>query len=418
MRRRDFPIFTQRPGAKPLTYLDTAATAQKPDAVIRAMEHFLSHENAPVHRALYPIGERATARFEGVRAQVSAFLGGKDPGEIVFTRNATEGFNLVAQAWGRAHVRKGDEILVSIMEHHANFVPWLMLAKEKGAKLVVVNMTRDGLLDLRDLQGKLSSRTKAVALVHASNVLGIVNPIAEVAQLLERHTLHLRAKEAPLFVVDAAQSAPHMPIDVKRLGCDILSFSGHKLYGPTGVGVLWGRRELLEAMPPFLTGGQMIREVTLQHAIWNEVPQKFEAGSPDVAGVIGLGAAINYLSRIGWRRIVAHERKLMAEALRRFTAPQIRRYVSVYGPKRAARRSSVIAFMVAGVHPHDVATLLAEEGIAIRAGHHCAMPLHQRLGVAATARMSFGLYNDEEDLERFFAALTKRVLPLAIQETP
>lgn len=406
MRKSDFPIFQKH---KKLVYLDTAATAQKPEVVIDAVEDFLEDENAPVHRSLYPLGEQATEKFEAVRGKVAKFIHAPDPREIIFTRNATESLNIIAQAFGRACVRKGDTIVVSRMEHHANFVPWLVLAKEKKAELRIVELTPDGHIDLEDLRKKLNRRTKIVSIAHVSNVLGTINPLEKIRKAIRRYG----GKAArPVFVVDAAQSAPHVPLSVQKFGCDFLVFSGHKLYGP-GVGVLWGRREILENMPPFLTGGQMIREVRDDDAVWNEVPYKFEAGTPDTADIIGLGAAVDYVSRIGWARIIRHERALMAVALRRFAALERRGIAVVYGPKNARERCGVLSFTIQNVHPHDVGSLLAEEGIAVRASHHCAMSLHRSLGVNATVRISFGLYNERRDVDRFFDALETRVLPFA-----
>jgi len=409
MRKDDFPIFRKHPS---LIYLDTPATAQKPRVVIEAMRKFLSTSNAPVHRSLYPLGESATDALEKVRAQTAAFLGAEDPSEVIFTRNTTEAINLVAATWGRVHVRRGDTILVSRMEHHSNFVPWQMLAQEKGATLRIVSLTEDGRLDLSDLRRKLTKRVRIVAITYVSNVLGTVNPIEKIARII-RASYPLSHIPYPIFIVDAAQAAPHLPIRVRTLGCDFLAFSGHKLYGPTGVGVLWGRRSLLELMPPFLTGGHMVLEVTEKRTVFNDIPHKFEAGTPDVGGVIGLGAAIEYIEKIGWERIVAHERAIMAYALRRFSQNSIRKFISLYGPLSPAHRVGAIPFTVKGLHPHDVATLLAEEGIAVRAGHHCAMPLHEALGIPASVRVSFGIYTDRNDIDALFRALRNRVFPYA-----
>ena len=399
MRKEDFPIFKEHPD---LTYLDTAATSQRPAAVIAAMTKFMEQENAPIHRGMYPLAEEATARFEAVRKQAAEFIGGNDANEIVFTCNATQGINLVAYAWGRINIEKGDEILLTRMEHHANFVPWLVLAKEKNAKVVIAELTDDGRIDMEDFNKKLSTRTKYVGVTHVSNVLGTVNPIEEIGEIVKDH--------AAVYLVDAAQSAAHRPIDVKATKCDYLVYSGHKLYGPTGAGVLFGKRELLESMPPFMTGGHMIEAVTDTEATWAMAPGKFEAGSPDSISVVGLGAALKYLSGIGWDAIAEHEGALIREALDRL---QEHSSVTVYGPKETKFHSGVIAFTVEGVHPHDVASLLAESGIGVRAGHHCAMPLHTKLGVSATVRLSFGVYTDRTDLDRFFEALENNVLPLA-----
>lgn len=405
MRKKDFPIFQKH---KRLVYLDTAATAQKPRAVIDAMRRFLAEENAPVHRSIYPLGEQATEQFELVRSKVAKFIGASDPTEVVFTRNATESINIVAQSFGRTFVRAGDSVVVTRMDHHANFVPWIVLAKEMHVELHIVELTPDGEIDLGDLRKNLSRRTKIVAFPHVSNVLGTINPVADIVRMAKRFS------PQSFTVVDAAQSAPHMPISVRRFGCDFLVFSGHKLYGP-GVGALWGRRELLAHMPPFLTGGQMIREVRDDEVFWNEVPHKFEAGTPDASGVVGLGSAIDYISGIGWQNIIHHERALMAEALRRFEKLERRGIVTVYGPRKASDRCGVLSFAVRDVHPHDVASLLAEHHVAVRASHHCAMPLHRKLGIPATVRISLALYNDRQDLMRFFKALEEKVLPLVAQ---
>lgn len=397
MRKSDFPIFEHYDGA----YLDTAATAQRAAPVIEALADFMTKTNAPIHRGLYPLAEQATALYEGARKKVADFIGAESEKEVVFTRNTTEAINVMAQAWADAYLGEGDEVLVTRMEHHANFVPWQQMCQRTGAKLVIAELTDDGRLNMDDFNEKLTEKTKFVGVMHVSNVLGTVNPIEEIGELLADHDA--------FYLVDAAQSAAHLPLDVKKLQCDVLVFSGHKLYGPTGAGVLWAKEELLEAIPPFMTGGHMINVVTDEDSTWGAVPQKFEAGSPDSMSVVGLGAAVDYVSGIGWDDIIRHENELIAGALDRFAhLPP----VTVYGPG-AEHRSGVVAFTVDGVHPHDIASLLAEEGVGIRAGHHCAQPLHNKLGVPATARISFGIYSDLDDLDRFFAALESRVLPLA-----
>ncbi len=397
MRKKDFPIFETYNGA----YLDTAATAQRAAPVIEAMAGFMTTMNAPIHRGLYPLAEQATAAFEGVRKSVAEFIGVQDQNEVVFTRNTTEALNVMSQSFAELYLGEGDEILVTRMEHHANFVPWLEMTRRTGATLVIAELTEDGRLDMDDFKKKLTPKTKFVGVVHVSNVLGTVNPITEIGALLRDHDA--------FYLVDAAQSVAHIPIDVKEIGCDALVFSGHKLYGPTGSGVLWAKMELLEAIPPFMTGGHMIDTVTDTEATWGPIPRKFEAGSPDSISIIGLGAALEYVRGIGWDTLMEHEQQLVASALDQFSELAS---VKVYGPSEKDH-SGVIAFSIEGIHPHDVASLLAEEGVALRAGHHCAQPLHRSLGVPATARISFGVYSDDEDLDRFFTALKDRVLPLA-----
>lgn len=397
MRKSDFPIFETYSGA----YLDTAATAQRARVVVDAMTDFMTTINAPIHRGLYPLAEQATAAFEGVRKLVAEFIGAEDVNEVVFTRNTTEALNVMSQSFAEVYLGEGDEILITRMEHHANFVPWLEMTKRTGATLVIVELTEDGKLDMDDFKKKLTSRTKFVGVTHVSNMLGTINPVAEIGDMLRDHDA--------FYLVDAAQSVAHVPIDIKEIGCDALVFSGHKLYGPTGSGVLWARMELLEAIPPFMTGGHMINSVSDTEATWAPPPQKFEAGSPDSISIIGLGAALAYVRAIGWDALIAHEQQLIKTVLDRLAALSP---VTVYGPD-AESRSGVVSFTVAGVHPHDVASILAESGVAIRAGHHCAQPLHTALGIPASARISFGVYNDDEDLTRFLDALTERVLPLA-----
>src|SRR3989344_2161029 len=360
MRKQDFPIFKSNPE---LVYLDTAATAQRPASVIAAMGDFMAHSNAPIHRGLYPLAEEATRMYEDVRAAAAAFVGATNPKEVVFTRNTTESMNLFAQSWGRANLAAGDEVLVTRMEHHANFVPWIVIAKETGAKLVIVELTEDGRIDMDDFAAKLSEKTKLVGVVHVSNVLGTINPVADIVRIVrERYPVsHLPVRSPaeagtpyPVVLVDEAQSAAHLSLDVAAIGCDILMYSGHKLYGPTGAGVLWAKMELLEAMPPFMTGGHMINEVHDTEATWAAVPQKFEAGSPDSTSIVGLGAVIAYMQDVGLDAIVKHEQQLMTEALSRFADGQTGRLVNVLGSKDPALRSGVIAFTVEGVHPHDV----------------------------------------------------------------
>lgn len=392
--RRDFPILMQTVNGRQLCYLDNAATTQKPLAVIEAVASFYRESNANVHRAAHELGERATALYEGARARVARFLGAGRPEEVIFTRNATEAINLVAYAWARRRLRPGDEILLTPMEHHSNLVPWQQVALERGARLRYAGLTPDGRLDLDSLRAALGERTVLVALTHASNVLGTINPVAEVARLAHA--------AGALVLVDAAQSAPHMPVSVSGLGCDFLAISGHKMLGPTGIGALWGRYEVLEEMEPFLYGGDMILSVERYRSTWAEVPHKFEAGTPHVAGAVGLAAAIDYLEALGMDAVFAHEQDLVAYALERLRDHE---GIEVYGPEPP--RAGLVSFNLDGVHPHDVATFLNEEGVAIRAGHHCAQPLMEWLGVAATNRASFYIYNDRADVDRLVAALAR-----------
>jgi cysteine desulfurase/selenocysteine lyase len=394
--REDFPILRRRVHGKPLVYLDSAATSQKPRQVIDALVRYYEEYNANVHRGIYAIAEEATARYEEARGKVAAFIGARRPEEVIFTRSTTEALNLVAYAWGLHHLREGDEILLTEMEHHSNLVPWQIVAAMRGATLRFLPFDEEGFLVLDDLERVLTERTKVVAISHQSNVLGTINPVAEIAE--RAHAV------GAVVVVDGAQSVPHMPVDVQELGCDFLAFSGHKMCGPTGIGALYGRYELLEAMPPFHGGGEMIQLVHLHTSTYKDPPWKFEAGTPNIADAIAWGVAVDYLSGIGMEAIRAHEKELVRYALNRL---QEMGEVKVYGPRDVERRGSAIAFNVAEVHPHDVAQVLDQEGICIRAGHHCTQPLHRRLGVAATARASFYLYNTEEDVDKLVAGLRR-----------
>jgi cysteine desulfurase/selenocysteine lyase len=392
--RSDFPILGRTVRGRPLVYLDNAATTQKPAAVIEAEADVYRRYNANVHRAIHTLGEEATAAYEAARARVAAFLGAADPRGLVFVRNATEALNLVAWAWGLRRLRAGDEILLTPMEHHSNLVPWQLLAAETGAVLRFCELEADGRLEAREVARCLSGRTRVVAFTHVSNVLGTITPVAEICAL---------ARQAgALAVVDAAQSAPHLPLDVRTLGCDFLALSGHKMYGPLGIGALWGRTEVLESMTPLLGGGEMILRVDLERSTWNEIPYKFEAGTPNVAGAVGLAAAVDYLQQVGMERVTAHEAELTAYALERISALP---GVTVYGPP--APRGALVTFNVEGIHPHDLAQYLDQAGVAIRAGHHCAQPLMRRLGVAATARASFGLYNTAAEVDQLCSAILK-----------
>ncbi len=403
--RTDFPVF-ERPTAsgQRLAYLDSASTSQKPRAVIDALADVYGHHYANVHRGIYELSVDADARYEGSRASVARFIGAPSAREVVFVRNATEALNLVAYSWGRANVGAGDLVLTTQMEHHANLVPWQQLAAASGATLEYVALTDDGRLDLDDFRGRLARGPKLVAFSHVSNALGTINPVAEITRLAH--------DAGAIVVLDAAQSVPHMPVDVTALDVDFAAFSGHKTLGPSGIGALWGRRELLDAMPPFLTGGSMISRVTLDGAEWNEVPWKFEAGTPAIAEAAGLAAAIEYLERIGMSNVRAHERLLFEHAWSALgEIDGLRRL----GPDSPDEHAGVISFVLDGIHPHDVAAILDQHGVAVRAGHHCAQPVMQRYDLPATTRASFYVYNDLDDIPRLTDAIraTQRVFGAA-----
>ncbi|HEX8274096.1 MAG TPA: cysteine desulfurase [Longimicrobiaceae bacterium] len=392
--RAEFPILDQEVNGHPLVYLDNAASTQKPRAVIDAVAGHYLRDNANVHRGLHELSNRSTEAYEDARVRVARFFGVADAAELIWTRGTTEALNLVAWAWGTANLKAGDEILLSVLEHHSNLVPWQLLAGRTGARLRFLDIDDQGRLELSALDDLLTERTRLVSVGHVSNALGTVNPVREIAD-------RARAVGA-LTVVDGAQSAPHLPVDVPSLGADFYAFSGHKMCGPTGMGGLWGRREVLEAMPPFLGGGDMIDVVELEGSTWAPLPNKFEAGTPHVAGAVGMGAAVDFLAGVGREAILAHERALLAYALERMAGvPDLR----VYGPRDLAERSGVVSFTLADVHPHDLATILDARGVAIRAGHHCAQPLMRRLGVSSTARASFYLYNTTADVDRLIDAL-------------
>ena len=392
--RADFPILDQQVHGHPLVYLDSAATSQKPRVVIETIDAYYRRDNANVHRGIYQLSERATAAYEGARAKVAKLIGVSDAREIIWTRNATEAINLVAYSWGRRNIARGDVIVLTEMEHHANLVPWQILAQEKDADLEFIPITDDGVLrqDVYDVLLRL--KPKLVAFTHVSNTLGTINPVEDMTR---------RAHEAgALVLVDGAQAVPHLPVDVADIGCDFYVFSGHKALAPTGSGVLWGRRELLESMPPFMGGGDMIREVHLRRSEWNEIPWKFEAGTPDISAQIGLGAAADYLLDVGMDRVQAHEQDLVAYALDML--PREVPGIELYGPA-SELRGGVVPFNLPGIHPHDVAQVLDRFGVAVRAGHHCTMPLHERLDLAATARASFGVYTTKGDIDALAAGL-------------
>ncbi len=392
--RADFPILDQEVNGHRLVFLDSAASSQKPLAVIEALDAYYRHDNANVHRGIYQLSERATAAYEGARVKVARLLNAPDAHEIIWTRNATESINLVASAWGRRNIARGDAIILTEMEHHANLVPWQILAQEKDADLEFIPITDDGILRQDVFDVLLRLKPKLVAFTHVSNTLGTINPVEELTR---------KAHEAgALVLIDGAQAVPHLPVDVQAIGCDFYVFSGHKALGPTGSGVLWGRRELLEAMPPFMGGGDMIREVHLRRSEWNEIPWKFEAGTPDIAAQIGLGVAADYLMALGMDRLRDHEHALTAYALD--VLPREVPGIEIYGPS-ASQRGGVVSFNLPGIHPHDVAQVLDRFGIAIRAGHHCTMPLHERLDLGATARASFQVYNTRDDIDALVAGL-------------
>jgi cysteine desulfurase/selenocysteine lyase len=392
--RAEFPILAERPHGKPLVYLDSAATSQKPLAVIEAMDGYYRGYNANVHRGIYEISEKATAAYEGARAQVARFINAPSEREIVWVRNATEAINLVAYSWGRRHLGQGDAIVLTEMEHHANLVPWQVLAQEIDGDLEFIPITDDGILRLDVFEVLLRLHPKLVAFTHVSNTLGTINPVREMVEMAHA--------AGALVLVDGAQAVPHLPVDVQELGADFYVFSGHKMLGPTGSGVLWGRPELLDAMPPFLTGGDMIREVKLRRSEFNEAPWKFEAGTPDISAAIGLGVAADYLRELGMDRVRAHERELVAYALE--TLAREVPGIALYGPP-AEVRGGVVPFNLPGIHPHDVAQILDREGVCIRAGHHCTMPLHERLDLAATGRASFSVFTTTGDIDALAAGL-------------
>jgi cysteine desulfurase/selenocysteine lyase len=405
--RADFPAFaTPTRNGNRLVFLDSAASAPKPQVVIDAVADMYAHHYANVHRGIYELSEDATGRFESARRRLARFVNAPSEKEVVFVRNATEAINLVAYSWGRTNVGPGDRVVTTQLEHHANIVPWQQLTKEVGAQLDYVAITDDGRLDMDDLRAKLAARPKLMAVALVSNALGTINPVGEIAELAHQ--------AGALLLVDAAQGAPHMPVDVQELGCDFLALSGHKMLGPSGIGALWGRRELLDAMPPFMTGGSMIIRVTLEGAEWNEVPAKFEAGTPAIAEAVGLAAAIDYLTDLGMDNVREHERWLFEHAWQALgEIPGLRRL----GPDDPQLHAGVISFVLDDVHPHDVATVFDHEGVAVRAGHHCAQPVMLRYDIPATTRASFYVYNDLDDVEALTAAIraTQRLFGAAGQ---
>jgi cysteine desulfurase/selenocysteine lyase len=393
-RRLDFPIFAQPVHGRRLVYLDNAATTQKPQAVIDRLVRYYTEENANVHRGVHLLSERATEAYESARAAVARFVNAASTREVVFTRNATEGINLVADTFARSRLAAGDEILISAMEHHSNIVPWQMACQRTGAVLRVVPFADDGTLELEAYERMLGPRTRMVAVVHLSNALGTVNPVREIAA-------RAHARDIPVLI-DAAQSASHLRVDVQELDADFLVLTGHKLYGPTGIGALIGKERWLEALPPYQGGGDMIQSVTFEKTLYNVLPYKFEAGTPNIAGAVGLAAALDYLTAIGLDTVAAHERELLAYGTAALAGVP---GLTLIG--RAAQKASVLSFVIDGIHPHDVGTVVDREGVAIRTGHHCAQPVMQRYGIPATARASLGLYNTRADLDALVAALHK-----------
>jgi cysteine desulfurase/selenocysteine lyase len=396
--RSDFPILGRKIHRKPLIYLDSAATSQKPKQVLDAMDEYYELHNANVHRGIHTLSVEATEAYEGARKKVADFVRVKDAAEIIFVRNATEAINLVAYSWGRLNINRGDEIVVTIAEHHSNFVPWQQLVVENGATLKIVPVTKNGELDQIAFRKALTKKTKLVAFFHVSNVLGTINDVGRLSLVVRR--LAPNAK----ILVDGAQAVPHMPVDISKLGCDFYVFTGHKMLGPTGIGVLWGRRELLESMPPFMFGGEMISKVSLEKTTWNELPWKFEAGTPNISGVIGLGVAVDYLLKIGMDKVREHDIELTTYATNKLSKVD---GVTIYGPSDVKKRGGVVAFNVGSVHAHDVASILDGEGVAIRSGHHCAQPLMDFLNITSCARASFYVYNTKDEVDSLVVGVLK-----------
>lgn len=392
--RKDFPILDRTVNSKPLVYLDNAATSQKPNQVVEAIVDYYKRYNANVHRGIHTLSEEATAAYESVRDKIRDFIDAPESREIIYTKGTTEAINLVAYSWGRQNVLPGDEIVLTAMEHHANLVPWQQLAIEREAKLVFLELNPDGLIDLEEARQKIGSKTRIVAITAMSNVMGTIVPVKEIAKIAHQH--------GAVVLVDGAQSVPHLPTSVKDWDCDFLAFSLHKMLGPTGVGILWGKASILEKMPPFMTGGDMISSVHREKSTWNELPWKFEAGTPNIADVIASGVAIDYLQNVGMENVRAHEIEMTSYALK---ALQGLGNVKIYGPLDATKRGGVVSFNFSEVHPHDLGQILNDSGIAIRAGHHCCQPLMRDLKVSGTARASFYIYNTEEEIDILVKAL-------------
>jgi cysteine desulfurase/selenocysteine lyase len=392
--RRDFPILHQQVHGHPLVYLDNAATSQKPRAVIDAISRYYESGNANIHRGVHFLSEHATEEHEAARRTVQSFLNAADKREIIFVRSATEGVNLVAQTYGRAHVGPGDELLISAMEHHSNIVPWQLLCEEKGARLRVIPINDRGELHMEELPKLLTPQTKLLAITHVSNALGTINPLRKIVEIAHKHKVPV--------IVDGAQAAPHIKIDVQALDADFYVFSGHKVYGPTGIGVLYGKLALLDAMPPYQGGGDMIRSVTFEKTLYNDLPYKFEAGTPNIGGAIGLGAALDYVTRLGIDNIAAHEHDLLT-----YATGSLEAIPGVHIIGTAKEKAAVVSYVIDGIHPHDIGTILDREGIAVRTGHHCAQPVMQRFKIPATARASFGLYNTRAEVDALVQGIKK-----------
>jgi len=396
--KEDFPILKRKVNGKPLVYLDNAATSQKPARVIEAIKDFYENHNANIHRGIHTLGDEATRMYKQARKTVAEFVGSEDENELVFVRNTTEAINLVAYTWGRQNIGKGEVILTTEMEHHSNIVPWQALAKEKGGRLEFVAVDENGEIVMEDLENKLSKKVKLVVLAQVSNFLGTINEVGIISRLVKK-------KSKALVLVDGAQAVPHMPVDVKELGVDFYMFSGHKMLGPMGIGCLWARRKILEEMPVFLMGGGMISEVAKSGSIYAELPDKFEGGTPNVAGAVGLAAAVEYLQKIGMRNVLEHERELVKYTIEKLKSQNLN--VKVFGPKDLEKRGGLVAFEVEGVHAHDVAQVLDSVGVAVRSGHHCTMVMHNKLKIAATTRASFSVYNNKEDVDKLIEGLVK-----------
>lgn len=394
--RKDFPILTREVNGSRLVYLDNAATSQKPQSVIDALTDYYQRYNANVHRGLHTLAEEATVAYERARGRLSTFINAPSPSTIVITKNTTEAINLVAYAWARRVLKEGDEIILTVMEHHSNIVPWQLCAQDTGAVIKVVDVTEDGKLDMEQFYGLLSNRTKLVSAMHVSNVLGTINPVKEMAKAAHEY--------GALMLVDGAQSVPNMPVDVQDLDCDFMAFSSHKMMGPTGGGALYGKPEHMEPMEPFLGGGEMIREVSFERTTWNELPYRFEAGTPNIADAIAWAPAVDYLHKLGLDNIRQHEVELTKYALEKMRGLKD---VTIYGPPNAEDKGGVVAFTMGNVHPHDIGTALDQYGVAVRAGHHCAQPLHRRLGLPSTARASFYAYTTFEEVDLLVEALQK-----------
>jgi cysteine desulfurase/selenocysteine lyase len=394
--REDFPILKRRVNGKPLVYFDNAATSQKPSVVIEAIRRYYSEYNANIHRGIHKLAEEATLAHEEAREKVAKFINANRTEEIVFVRNATEAMNLVAYTWGQTNIGSGDKVVLTIMEHHSNIVPWQLLAQKKNAKIEFVKIDEKGFLKLDEMREAIDENTKLVCVTHASNVLGTINPVSEIAKLAHN--------KGALVLVDAAQSVPHMRVNSREMDCDFMAVSGHKMLGPTGIGVLYGKTRLLENMPPFLGGGEMIKEVHTSGATWKDLPYKYEAGTPNIAGAIGLGAAVDYLRKIGMENVQEHEKEITGYAISKMS--QVKG-LTIYGPRDVEHRVGVVSFNLGDIHAHDLASIMDEEGIAIRSGHHCAQPLMEFLNIPAASRASFYIYNTKEEVDIFINALEK-----------